>query len=132
MSERPEPPPLTATIETKINILVKLKPGAWIMGEWSVVQIQFEVFRDEKTGVWFTHVNYANFRCVRRPNSYKGRHHTNMGAWAKNPVYPGFQPHIEHIPLRVIEMVRSTYESSGVSPEFLPPPDVVKGKAPAR
>lgn len=127
-----EPPVLTATIETTIKILVKLKPGAWIMGEWAVVQIQFEVFRDEKTGLWFSHVNYGNFRAVRRPNNYRGKHNTNMGPWAKSPVYPGFQPHFEHIPLRVLDIVRATYEEYGVSPEILPPPDVTKGKGKAR
>jgi hypothetical protein len=122
-------PAISATIETQIKILVKLQPGEWIMGSWSIVQIQFEVYRDNNTGLWLTHVSYPNFRAVRRPDSYRGR---NQQIWARTPVYPGFQPKIEHIPLMVLEKVRATYEEYGVSPEFLPPPDVSKGRGPAR
>lgn len=123
------PQTITASIETTIKVLVRLAPGAWIMGSWSIVQIQFEVYRDTKSGLWFTHVSYPNFRAVRRPDNYRGR---SEQIWARTPIYPGFQPRIEHIPQMVLDTLRATYEQYGVSPEFLPPPDVSKGRGPAR
>lgn len=127
--KKPPPVVLTASIETMIKLTVRLTPGAWIMGVWSIVRIDFEVYRDKDTDLWFTHVNYGHFRAVRRPANARG---TNATGWGREVMYPGFHPRIEHIPLKVLELVRETYEAQGVSPEFLPPPDVNEGKAPAR
>jgi hypothetical protein len=118
---------MKTSVTTEIKVSVTFTPGEWVLdrGTWSVSSIDFLIYRDP-SGQWFTHVAFSNFRAWRRNDQNT--------AWKKDrqPQYPGFWPRMEILPYGVLEALRSAYEAEGVSPEYLPVPEVSKGKGTPR
>ena len=132
MAEPAARPPAVGKVSTSIRITVRIQPGVWIMGLWSIVRVEFEIYIGQGNS-WMTHLSPSNFKGVRKPDSYRGQHHTVMGSWSRTPVYPGFTPRIEDVPQVVLDALEAAYLKLPMLPVMnLPPMDATSGKGPVR